>query len=78
MGVLSETYHHMACMICTKTITNSILCMSEEPYELESEALCGLCGKAPERVAHILFGCDALAQSKYLSRHDSALQVLFL
>ena len=27
-------------------------------------AWCTLCGKAPESVAHILFGCGALAQSK--------------
>ena len=44
---------------------------------LESEAWWRLCGKAPESVAHILSGCGALAQSKYLSRHDSALKVLF-
>ena len=44
---------------------------------LESEAWCRLCGKTPESVAHILSGCGALAQSKYLSRHDSALKVLF-
>ena len=44
---------------------------------LESEAWCRLCGKAPESVAHILSGCGALAESKYLSRHDSALKVLF-
>ena len=36
-----------------------------------------LCGKAPECVAHITSGCDALTQSKYLSRHDSTLKVLF-
>ena len=36
-----------------------------------------MCGKATEKVAHILSGCRALAQSKYLSRHDSALKVLF-
>ena len=36
-------------------------------------------GKVPERVAHILFGCGALTQNKYmdLSRQDSALKVLF-
>ena len=31
----------------------------------------------PQKVAHILSGCGALAQSKYLSQHDSALKVLF-
>ena len=34
---------------------------------------CRLCGKTPERVAYILSGCSALAQS----RHDTALKVLF-
>ena len=38
---------------------------------------CRLFGKAPENVAHILSGCSALAQSTYLSRHDTALKVLF-
>ena len=33
--------------------------------------------KPPESVARILTGCGVLAQSKYLSRHDSALKVLF-
>ena len=42
-----------------------------------SEVVCRLCGKAPESVAHILSGRSALAQSKYLSRHDAALKVLF-
>ena len=52
--------------VCQKTHTSS-----------ESEAWCRLCGKAPESVANILSGCGALAQSKYLSRHDSDLKVLF-
>ncbi|PFX28749.1 hypothetical protein AWC38_SpisGene6490 [Stylophora pistillata] len=43
----------------------------------EGEVRCGLCGKAPESVAHILSGCSALAQGKYLSRHDASLKVLF-
>ena len=37
----------------------------------EGEAWCRFCGKAPESVANILSGCRALAQSKYLSWHDS-------
>ncbi|XP_022783739.1 uncharacterized protein LOC111324448 [Stylophora pistillata] len=43
----------------------------------DGEVRCRLCGKVPESVAHILSGCSALAQSKYLSRHDAALKVLF-
>ena len=43
----------------------------------ESDVQCRLCGKAQESVAHILAGCSALAQSKYLHRHNSALKILF-
>ena len=46
--------------VSQKTHTNS-----------ESGVDCRLCGKAQESVSHILSGCSALAQSKYLSRHDS-------
>ena len=43
----------------------------------ESEVLCRLCGKFPESVPHVLAGCPALAQNKYLSRHNVALKILF-
>jgi len=39
--------------------------------------MCRLCGKAVKTIAHILSGCSAQAQNKYLSRHDSALKILF-
>ena len=42
-----------------------------------SEVLCRLCGKFPESVPHVLTGCPALAQNKYLSRHNAALKILF-
>ena len=52
--------------------------MSQKTHSsAEGEVICRPCGKAPERVAHIPSGCSALAQSKYLSRHDAALKVLF-
>ena len=38
---------------------------------------CRLCGHAQESVPHILAGCSALAQNKYLLRHNMALKVLF-
>ena len=38
---------------------------------------CRLCGTAPEGMAHILSACPALAQTKYLARHDAVLKVLF-
>ena len=36
-----------------------------------------LCGKCLQSVPHILAGCSALAQSKYLERDNSALKVVF-
>ena len=38
---------------------------------------CRLGGKAQESVAHVLSGCSVLAQTKYLSRHNAALKILF-
>jgi hypothetical protein len=39
--------------------------------------ICRLCNKKPESVAHLLSGCSALAQNKYLTRHNNALKVLY-
>ena len=36
-----------------------------------------MCGKSPEILADLLSGCSALAQSKYLERHNVALKVFF-
>ena len=36
-----------------------------------------MCGKAAETQAHVLAGCGALAQSKYMTRHNAALKVMF-
>ena len=41
------------------------------------KVLCRLCNKAPESVAHVLAGCTALAQTKYTTRHNAALKILF-
>ena len=38
---------------------------------------CWLCDKAPQNVPHVLAGCTALAQNKYLTRHNAALKTLF-
>ena len=42
-----------------------------------SDSACRWCGTAPEGMAHILSACPALAQTKYLARHDAVLKVLF-
>ena len=41
------------------------------------QIMCRLCGKAAETLAHILAGCSALAQSKYLQRHNAVLKIIF-
>ena len=38
---------------------------------------CRMCGKGQESVAHVLAGCSAVAQTKYLERHNSVLRILF-
>ena len=43
----------------------------------DPDARCRLCGKAQESVAHVLSGFSVLAQTKYLSRHNAALKILF-
>ena len=45
---------------------------SEEP-----DVRCRMYGKAQESISHVLSSCSALAQTKYLSRHDGALKILF-
>ena len=44
----------------------------------ESEVLFRLWGNFPGSIPHVLAGCPALAQNKYLSRHNAALEILFL
>ena len=46
---------------------------TNRPYD----TLCRLCGKTAESIPHVLASCSALAQNKYLARHNAALQVLF-
>ena len=42
-----------------------------------TDVKCRMCGKAMESVRHVLSGCSVLGQSKYKTRHDAALKVLF-
>ena len=51
---------------CQKTHTGT---MGEVMYRL--------CYNAPESVAHVLAGCTALAQNKYVTRHNAAPKILF-
>ena len=38
---------------------------------------CRMCGKGQGSVAHVLAGCSAIAQTKYLERHNNVLRILF-
>ena len=38
---------------------------------------CSMCTKEIESVPHVLAGCSALAQTEYMSKHNSALKILF-
>ena len=42
-----------------------------------TEEKCRLCGHSLEYVQHILSGCSALAQTKYLQRHNNAFKISF-
>ena len=44
--------------------------------ESDPDTYCRLYGKAAESLPHVLSGCHALAQNKYLARHNAVLQVL--
>ena len=43
----------------------------------ELDTTCRLCGEAQESVAHVLASCNALAQTKYLLRHNAAVTIIF-
>ena len=47
------------------------------PTTIYQQYKCRMCGKDVENVPYVLSGCGALAQSKYKTRHDAALKVLF-
>ena len=42
-----------------------------------TEEKCRLCGNSLEKVQHILSGWSALAQTKYLQRHNNAFKNLY-
>ena len=44
---------------------------------MSEDVKCRMCGKATEVQVHMLAGCGALAQSKYMTRHNAALKVIF-
>ena len=67
---IEELYQQL---LRTKVYNNRKTCTSSSGDER-----CRLCKKEPESVSHILAGCSALAQTKYLERHNHALNILLL
>ena len=45
--------------------------------DMTAEVTCRVCNKATESVAHVLAGCTALAQNKYITRNNAAPKILF-
>ena len=43
----------------------------------QGDVTCRMCGRAAETLQHVLSWCSAVAQSKYLNRHNAALKILF-
>ena len=43
---------------------------------LDNQEMCRLCGKFKETVQHLLAGCQKIAATEYVRRHDNALKVL--
>ena len=43
-----------------------------------SDAMCKMCHECPESEAHVIAGCSALAQTKYVAKHNRALEFYFL
>ena len=66
---ISELYEQL---LPTKLYNSRKTKLSEE-----SDVRCRMCGKAQESIAHVLSSCSALAQTKYLSRLNRALKILF-
>ena len=59
-------------LLPTQLYTINTTCVSDS-----SDSASRLCGTAPDSMARILSAYPALAQTKYLARHDAILKVLF-
>ena len=65
---LLELYEQLTRVrVCTKLKTGTS----------QGETMSRRCGYATETLAHFLAGCSALAESKYLDRHNAVLKLLF-
>ena len=83
-GLDENSHHWLDCNIEPKKV-GSIIQMQERMIETRAWKKnrgfilhdgCRLCGKFSESVDHLLSGCEKLAGSEYLKRHNNALMVL--
>ena len=63
--------------LCQQLLPTRIFYGRKTGTSATGDERCRLCGKGPESVQHILAGCFALAQTKYLELHNNALKILF-
>ena len=59
------------------TVTYQGLYYNRKTKSQVTDEKCRLCGDSLENVQHILTGCSALAQTKYLQTHNNAFKILF-
>ena len=59
-------------LLSTKLYTGKKIKTTNHP-----DYTCDMCGKCQESNPHVLAGCSAIAQTKYLERHNSVLRILF-
>ena len=70
-------YHRWVNEVCTSSSRPLRCTQFTKTGAAQGDATCRLWRKSAETLAHVLAGCSALAQSKYLERHNAALKVLF-
>ena len=70
----APTYTIVGMMELYEQLTPTKLYTTHKRLTTRIDVTCRLCGKAPESLARVLAGCSALAQNKYLSRHNAALK----
>ena len=71
-----NAYHRWSARALPTAVTYQGLLQQKTKSQVTDEK-CRLCGDSLENVQHILSGCSALAQTKYLQRHNNAFKILF-
>ena len=81
---LFDIFYHVprtplpVCLKCMRNCCPQSYTLAKKTHTIcLGDVKCRPCGHAQESVPYILTGCTALAQNKYLFRHNMALKVLF-